>query len=114
MRKEASSYVNLSRDIHSLTDFKRHTYDFVKQMKATKTPVVLTVNGKAELVVQDAESYQVLLDRLEQVEAVAGIRRGLEQMEQAEGRPAEEVFAEFREQHNENRIGRKRAGRRAC
>jgi predicted transcriptional regulator len=49
--------------------------------------------------VQDAESYQALLDRLEQIKAIEGIRRGLEQMERGEGRPAEEVFAEFRSHH---------------
>jgi prevent-host-death family protein len=97
--KGTRTMINLNRDIHSLTDFKRHTNDFVRQMKATKTPVVLTVNGKAELVVQDAESYQALLDRLDHIEAIAGIRRGLEQMEQGEGRSAEAVFAEFRAQH---------------
>jgi len=91
--------INLHRDIHSLTDFKRNTNDFVKQMKETKAPVVLTVNGKAELVVQDAESYQAMLDRLEQIDAIEGIRRGLEQMERSEGRPADEVFAEFRKRH---------------
>jgi prevent-host-death family protein len=91
--------INLHRDIHSLTDFKRNTNDFMKQMKATKCPVVLTVNGKAELVVQDAESYQGMLNRLEQIDAVEGIRRGLEQMDRGEGRNAEEVFAEFRRRH---------------
>jgi prevent-host-death family protein len=91
--------INLHRDIRSLTDFKRNTDDFVKQMKKTKAPVVLTVNGKAELVVQDAESYQAMLDRLEQIDAIEGIRRGLEQMERGEGKPAEEVFAEFRKRH---------------
>ena len=91
--------INLNRDIHSLTDFKRNTNDFMKQMKETKTPVVLTVNGKAELVVQDAESYQAMLERLEQIDAIDGIRRGLEQMDRGEGRPAEQVFAEFRRRH---------------
>jgi len=91
--------INLNRDIHSLTDFKRNTNDFMKQMKETKTPVVLTVNGKAELVVQDAESYQAMLERLEQMDAIEGIRRGLEQMERGDGRPADEVFAEFRKRH---------------
>lgn len=91
--------INILRDIRSVTDFKRHTNEYVKQMKATRTPVVLTVNGKAELVVQDAESYQALLDRLEQVDAIESIRRGLDQMERGEGRPAEEIFAEFRARH---------------
>lgn len=92
--------IDLVRDIRSLTDFKRNTNDLVRQMKASKTPVILTVNGKAELVVQDAESYQALLDRLERAEAVEGIRRGLEQMERGEGRPAEDVFAAFRSAHS--------------
>ncbi len=91
--------INLERDIHSLTDFKRNTNEFVKQMKETKAPVVLTVNGKAELVVQDAGSYQAMLERLEQIDAVEGIRRGLEQMERGEGRPVDEAFAEFRARH---------------
>ena len=89
--------INLSRDIHSLTDFKRNTNDFVKQMKETRSPVVLTVNGKAELVVQDAESYQALLDIVERAEAIEGVQRGLEQMKRGEGRPVEEVFAERRQ-----------------
>jgi prevent-host-death family protein len=54
--------LNLRLDIHPLTNFERNTADFVKQMKKTGRPVVLTVNGKAELVVQDARTYQDMLD----------------------------------------------------
>ena len=50
--------LNLTQDIHPLTDFKRNTTDFMSKMKESRRPLVLTVNGKAELVVQDAESYQ--------------------------------------------------------
>jgi len=49
--------MKLARDIHGLSTFKRDTTKSVRQMKKTKVPVVLTVNGKGELVVQDAESY---------------------------------------------------------
>lgn len=73
--------LNISRDIHSLSSFKRNTVEFIEQMKQTGKPVVLTVNGKAELVVQDAESYQKLLDALERLEAIAGIKQGLEDVE---------------------------------
>jgi len=69
-------------------------------MKETQRPVVLTVNGKAELVVQDAESYQALLEAVERAETVEGIRRGLDQMRRAEGRPVEEVFAATRQKFN--------------
>ena len=46
--------MNLIEDIHSLTDFKRKTSEFLRQLKETGKPLVLTINGKAELVVQDA------------------------------------------------------------
>jgi prevent-host-death family protein len=87
------------RDIHSLSDFQRNTKDFLKQMKETKGPVVLTVNGKAEVVVQDAESYQAMLERLERAEAVAAIRQGMEEFERGEGRDAREAFEELRQKH---------------
>lgn len=73
--------LNISRDIHSLSSFKRNTLEFIEQMKQSGNPVVLTVNGKAELVVQDAQSYQKLLDTLERLETIAGIKRGLEDVE---------------------------------
>ena len=92
--------IDLGKDIHSLTDFKRNTNEFMRQMKETRRPVVLTVNGKAELVVQNAESYQALLDAVERAETMEGIRRGLDQMKRGEGRPAEEVFEELRQKFN--------------
>ena len=47
-------------------------------------PLLLTVNGRAEAVVQDADSYQALLDRLEGAGTVALIRQGMEQFERVE------------------------------
>ncbi|MBC5798018.1 MAG: type II toxin-antitoxin system Phd/YefM family antitoxin [Sphaerospermopsis kisseleviana] len=73
--------INLSRDIQSLSTFKRNTNELITQMKETGNPVVLTVNGKAELVVQDAAAYQKLLDTLEKLETLIGIKKGLEDIE---------------------------------
>jgi prevent-host-death family protein len=73
--------------IHSLSTFKRETAKLVRQMKKTKAPVVLTVNGKAELVVQDAESYQELLEAKDRMEAIEGIKRGLQSMKNNAGKP---------------------------
>lgn len=74
--------VHLSEDIHPLTEFKRNTTGLVRQIKRTKRPVVLTVNGKAELVVQDAKSYQQMQERLERLEVVEAIRQGVKDMEE--------------------------------
>ena len=87
--------MKLTRDIHSLSTFKRDTAKLVRQMKKTKEPVILTVNGKAELVVQDAESYEKLLEAKDRIEAIEGIRRGLESMKRQRGKRAEIFFSEF-------------------
>ena len=87
--------VNLTEDIRPLTDFKRNTAGFVKQMKATQRPMVLTVNGKAELVVQDASSYQQTLDRLAELEAVEAIRVGIKDVSEGRVKPSRKALAEL-------------------
>jgi prevent-host-death family protein len=87
--------MKLTRDIQSLSTFKRDTAKLVRQLKKTGQPVVLTVNGKAELVVQDAESYQKLLEAKDKMQAIEGIKRGLESMKRNAGKPAEKFFQEF-------------------
>jgi PHD/YefM family antitoxin component YafN of YafNO toxin-antitoxin module len=84
------------RRIHSLTDFLRNHREHVARLRETGGPKVLTINGKAALVLQDADSYQGLLDRLREMEDLAAIREGLAQADRGDGRPAEEVFAELR------------------
>jgi PHD/YefM family antitoxin component YafN of YafNO toxin-antitoxin module len=71
----------------------------MKHLKKTKRPVVLTVKGKAAAVVQDAESYQRLLDIAARADANEGIRQGLDQAKRGEGRDAEEFFGEFEATH---------------
>src|SRR5712692_5854120 len=53
--------LDLAKDIQSLSHFKRNTAHVMKRMRKSGNPVVLTVNGKAEVVVQDAAAYQRLL-----------------------------------------------------
>ena len=74
--------LNLSRDIHSLSDFKRKTPEFIDQLEKTGAPLVLTINGRARLIVQDAESYQKMLELLDRAEAIDAIREGLESVRQ--------------------------------
>ncbi len=59
----------LSRhNIHPLTDFNRNASSYIDQVRQSLAPVVLTVNGKAAVVVQDAGAYQAMVDRLEVLE----------------------------------------------
>jgi prevent-host-death family protein len=88
--------MKLDRDIHSLTDFKKNTPSFLRQLKETGDPVVLTINGKAELVVQDAASYQRLLALAEDARVLEGIRRGLEDVAAGRTQPLADAFTEIR------------------
>ncbi len=85
-----------TRQIHPLTDFLRNHKAHVARLKETRTPEVLTVNGKAEVIIQDAESYQELLERLRHMETVAAIREGLASAERGELKDAEQVFTEMK------------------
>jgi PHD/YefM family antitoxin component YafN of YafNO toxin-antitoxin module len=87
--------IDLTTDIQSLTTFRRRSGEFIKQLKKSKRPVVLTVKGKAEAIVQDAGAYQRLLDIAARADAREGIRQGLDQARQGKGRDADEFFAEF-------------------
>lgn len=86
-------------DIQSLTDFKRNTAKYLKKMKKSKGPVVLTVNGRAEIVVQDARAYQEMLERVERAETVVALKQGIEEFERGEGRPARKALEELRRKH---------------
>ncbi|MSQ94062.1 MAG: type II toxin-antitoxin system Phd/YefM family antitoxin [Gemmataceae bacterium] len=91
--------IDLSNDIHSLSDFKRKTAKFMTQMKKTGHPVVLTINGKAEMVVQDAASYQRLLELAERAEMKEFLRKSLDDVEAGRTEPAIEVLEKLARKH---------------
>ena len=53
---------------------------------------MLTINGKAELVVQDAASYQRLFDLAERLETIQAVKDGLASADRGEGSPMDDVF----------------------
>jgi prevent-host-death family protein len=87
--------LDIAKDVQSITAFRRRSSEFMRQLKKSKRPVVLTVKGKAEAIVQDAEAYRRLLDIAARADVHEGIRQGLEQSQKGLGRDAEEFFAEF-------------------
>jgi prevent-host-death family protein len=91
--------IDLTKDIQSLTTFRRRSGDFMKQLKKNKRPVVLTVKGKAAAIVQDAEAYQRLLDIAAYADAGEGIRQGLEDVKKGKVRPARHFFEHFEAAH---------------
>jgi prevent-host-death family protein len=91
--------LDLTKDIQSLTAFRRKSGQFLKQIKKSKRPVVLTVNGKAEAIVQDAESYQRLLDTAARADVYEAIRQGVDDIVHQRTRPARSAFNQLRRRH---------------
>lgn len=83
-------------DVLSLSEFKRRTSHLIDRFRKTGCPVVVTINGKDALVVQDAAGYQALLDR---VEAIEPIREGLADLKAGGTKPARQVFTRLRRKH---------------
>jgi prevent-host-death family protein len=97
--------VNL-QNIHSLTEFKRNANSYIDTIRSTKAPIVLTVNGEAAVVVQDAIEYQASVDRFQAREAELRemklnalrkeIQAGIDQVEAGEFTEyTEETLTEF-------------------
>jgi prevent-host-death family protein len=84
-----------SADIHTVTDFSRKPAEHIKRLAKTKRPEILTVNGKAAVVVQDAETYEKMAELADYAESIINIRQALSE----EGRPVGEFAAEFEAKH---------------
>ncbi len=91
------------REVRSVTEFQRNMKEYVSRLRRKKAPLVLTVNGRAELVVQDAKSYQELLERLDRAEAVAAIKQAMVEFERGEGQPARQALEQLRNRHGVSR-----------
>jgi len=85
--------------IRSLSDFQRNTKAHLRRLKRTGKPEVLTINGKAQLVVQDAASYQKLLDAVDQLETIEALRESIAQANRGEGRPMRQVIEDIAAKH---------------
>ncbi|MBE9063290.1 type II toxin-antitoxin system prevent-host-death family antitoxin [cf. Phormidesmis sp. LEGE 11477] len=57
------------QNIQSLTDFRHSAKKYVEQLQTTQAPLVLTVNGKAVVVVEAAEAYEAYQARIRELEA---------------------------------------------
>ena len=83
-------------DIHSLTDFTRNAKAYIQQIRESKSPMALTVNGDAQVVVQDAESYQKMVDELEHGRFISAMRESEAAVRNGEVQDLDEAFAQIR------------------
>lgn len=95
--------IDITQDIQPLTTFRNNSVKLMKQLKKTGRPIVLTVNGKSEAIVQSAAAYQRLLDIAAEADEREGVRQGDEDAAAGRTRPAKDVFNEIRKQYGLSR-----------
>ena len=107
LRSVGSSMIYPS-NIHSLTDFKHNAKRFVEELRTTRSPLVLTVNGKAAMVALDVVSFEEWQNRIreleEEVQALKlgalkeAVAQGVEQAEKGQfsKRDFDEIIASAR------------------
>lgn len=96
-------------DIRPLSEFQRNAKSFMQRLRRTRQPEVLTVNGKAAVVVQDAAAYSAMIEELERAYVVEAVRVGLEQSEAGKTIPWEQVAREMRAKYGLPRKKRRSA-----
>jgi prevent-host-death family protein len=95
--------IDITQDIQPLTTFRNNSVKMMKQLKKTGRPIVLTVNGKSEAIVQSAAAYQRLLDIAAEADEHEGVRQGDEDVAAGRTRDAKDVFNEIRKQYGLSR-----------
>ena len=85
--------------IDSLTNFQKNAKAFIGRLEKSKAPMVLTVNGKAKLVIQNPQAYQEMVDQIEHARFIDAVKQGLEESKRSLGRPAKSVFAKLKAKH---------------
>jgi len=84
---------NLITDFMPISDFKKNANEVAARIKETKRPVVITINGRPNMVVSDAESYQAT--ESERDEVVARIRNALAEKEAGKCKPFPKTLDDF-------------------
>ena len=84
----------LDQDSQTLTHFSEHTAEVVARLRQSGTPLLLTVDGAAAVVVQDAAAYQQLSARASEsaAELDAFLRESLADADAGRTVPAKEFL----------------------
>lgn len=82
--------IRFDEDIQSVSEFRAHATSYIKQVKETKRPLVLTQHGKSSAVLLDVTEYENLIEKLELIQ---DIRAGQREIANNKGVEHEEAIA---------------------
>lgn len=91
--------LEVSEETQSLDDFQHSAPAVIEHLAETGRPLLLTVNGEAKVVVQDAAAYQRMRESAEQLELIKGLERSLQSMRQGRGIPFEDFKQKMHEKY---------------
>ena len=91
--------INVIQDIMPLSSFRQNASEIIKQLGSCRRPQYITVNGKVEVVLQDAATYQAQMDKIEELETMLSIQRGLEDVANKRVKPLEDVVKGIKARH---------------
>lgn len=97
------------KDILPLTDFQRNAKASISRLRRTRRPQVLTVNGRAAVIVQDATAYLDMLGMLAEAEEAAAVQEALRDLKAGKARPLDDFAREFRVRKSPNAKRRRSA-----
>ncbi len=82
-----------STDIQPLSAFRANAAGFLKEVRDSRRPLVLTQHGKSAAVVLDVEQYDAMMEELE---VIREIKEARAQLARGEGIPHDQAMAELR------------------
>ena len=82
-----------STDIQPLSAFRANAAGFLKEVRDSRRPLVLTQHGKSAAVLLDVEQYDALMEELE---VIREIKEARAQLARGEGIPHDQAMAELR------------------
>ena len=93
--------LDITKGIRSLSEFKQNSSEILKYIKKTHNATILTINGRAEAVLLDPESYQKMVNKISLLESSKEIENSLKEMENNPGISAQRAFQKLRKNNNE-------------
>ena len=89
--------LDITNGIRSLSKFKQNSSEILKYIKKTQNPTILTINGKAEAVILDPESYQKMMNKIALFESGKKLEAALVKMENNKGISAQKALKKLRQ-----------------
>src|SRR5688500_6928462 len=83
----------------SLSQFTANPAPIIEKLRQSGEPLLLTAEGQAAVVVQDAASYQRMLDAVARLETIAAVKEGLADVAAGRIRPMREAVEELARKH---------------